>query len=172
MKRKLIVLTALVAVLGAAAAVFAFTQANAKSTAAGAIMIPYEEVPSISNPGAVGQIELRRSGPTSFDFRLQWSGLTGPPLFAHIHLGQRGVNGGVSAFLCGGSTKPACPQSTAGTVSGSIGPADVVGPSGQGIAAGEWNELTSAMIAGYTYANIHTPTNPGGELRGQIFIGS
>ena len=171
MRRKLIVLGALVGVLGGAAAVFALTQADAKPQVSGALMTPYEEVPSISNPGAVGQIELQRTGQQSFAFRLQWSGLTGPPLFAHIHFGQRGVNGGVSAFLCGGSTKPACPQTTAATITGTIGTADVVGPGSQGISAGEWNELTNAMLAGVTYANIHTNTNPGGELRGQIFVG-
>lgn len=172
MKRKMMVLGALVLALGAVAAVFAFSKADAQSNVSGAIMTPYEEVPSISNPSAAGQIELQRSGPSSFAFRLQWSGLTGPPLFAHIHFGQRGVNGGVSAFLCGGSTKPACPQTTAATITGTVGTADVIGPSGQGISAGEWNELTNAMVAGVTYANIHTNTNPGGELRGQIFIGS
>lgn len=172
MKRKLIVLGALVATLGGVAAVFALTQADAQSTVSGAMMSPYEEVPSISNPGAAGQIELRRSGPTSFDFRLQWSGLTGPPAQAHIHLGQRGVNGGVSAFLCGGGGQPACPQTTAGTITGTVTPTNVVGPASQGIAAGEWGELTQAMVAGYTYANMHTQTYPGGELRGQIFISS
>lgn len=171
MKRKMMVLGSLAVALGAVAAVFALTKADAKPQVSGAIMTTYEEVPSVSNPGAVGRIELRRSGAQIFDFRLQWSGLTGPPLFAHIHFGQKGVNGGVSAFLCGGSTKPACPQSTSGLITGTITPADVVGPAGQGIGPGEWNELTDAMQRGFSYANIHTSTSPGGELRGQISIG-
>jgi hypothetical protein len=81
-----------------------------------------------------------------------------------------GVNGGVSAFLCGGSTKPACPQATSGAISGTITPDDVIGPAGQGIAAGEWDELVMAIRAGFTYANIHTTLNPGGEARGQISV--
>lgn len=32
-------------------------------------------------------------------------------LFAHIHVGRPGTNGGVAAFLCGGGDKPACPLS-------------------------------------------------------------
>jgi hypothetical protein len=90
---------------------------------------------------------------------------------AHIHLGARAVNGGISAFLCsnlgnGPAGTPACPAE--GTVSGVITPAQVVGPAGQGIAAMEFGELVRAMRAGATYVNIHTTTFGGGEIRGQI----
>jgi CHRD domain len=87
-------------------------------------------------------------------------------LFAHIHFGQKDVNGGVSAFLCGGGDKPPCPMS--GTVRGAIDPADIIGPSGQGIAPGEFDEVVAAMEAAVTYANVHTQMFPGGEIRGQI----
>ena len=87
-------------------------------------------------------------------------------MFAHIHFGQRSVNGGVAASLCGGGGKPACPQS--GTVTGTVVPADVVGPAGQGIAAGEFDELVAAIRAGRTYANVHSTKFPPGEIRGQI----
>lgn len=60
----------------------------------------------------------------------------GGVLFAHIHLGRRATNGGVVAFLCGGGGKPACP-SPDGEISGTIVPADIVGPGAQGITAGE-----------------------------------
>ena len=83
---------------------------------------------------------------------------------AHIHFGQRGVAGGVSAFLCGpagASDKPPCTP-TEGTFEGVIDAADVIGPAGQGIAAGEMAELIRAMRKGYTYANVHTTTQPGG----------
>ena len=85
---------------------------------------------------------------------------------AHIHLGQKNVAGGVSVFLCGGA-KPACPG-TSGTVTGTRTAADVVGPAGQGIAAGEFAELVAAMQAGFTYVNIHNAMFPSGEIRGQI----
>ena len=99
-------------------------------------------------------------------FTLTYANLEAPVLFAHIHFGQRSVNGGVAAFLCGGGGKPACPQS--GTVTGTVVPADVIGPAGQGIAAGEFDELVRAIRAGVTYANVHSMTQPGGEIRGQI----
>jgi CHRD domain len=103
---------------------------------------------------------------SQIDFTLTFADLEAPVLFAHIHFGQRGVNGGVAAFLCGGGGKPACPQS--GAVTGTIVPADVVGPAGQGIAAGEFDELVAAIRAGRTYANVHSTKFPAGEVRGQI----
>lgn len=105
-------------------------------------------------------------GASEIDFRLSYADLEAPVLFAHIHFGQRSVNGGVAAFLCGGGSKPPCPQS--GTATGTIVAADVVGPAGQGIAAGEFGELVAAIRAGRTYANVHSTKFPAGEVRGQI----
>jgi hypothetical protein len=86
------------------------------------------------------------------------------------HFGQVGVAGGVSAFLCGGGDKPPCTP-LEGDIEGDIDAADVIGPSGQGIAAGEMNELIRAMRKGYTYANVHTTLNGLGLVRGQIHRG-
>jgi CHRD domain len=127
----------------------------------------FQEVPAIST-AASGRFQARLDG-DELSYELSYSGIEGGTAFAaHIHLGQRGVNGGVSAFLCGGGDKPACPA-TEGTVTGVIDPADVIGPEGQGIAPGEFDELINAMRAGVTYVNVHsTPMWPGGEIRGQI----
>jgi hypothetical protein len=91
----------------------------------------------------------------------------GAALFAHIHFAERHVGGGVSAFLCGGGTKPPCP-SPGGTVTGVITPADVIGPANQGIEPGSFEELVRAIDAGATYANVHSTRWPAGEIRGQI----
>ena len=170
--KKLALLAVVTAVTLAAAGALAVSRGGAEpartAQTAVAFMHSEEEVPSVSNPDGRGEFELTFVGTQTMSFRLSWSGLTGPPGAAHIHLGQRGANGGVSAFLCGGSTKPACPQATSGAISGTITPADVVGPASQGIAPGEWEELARAIRLGVTYANIHTQNFPGGELRGQI----
>ena len=92
----------------------------------------------------------------------------GATTFSHIHFGQRGVAGGVSAFLCGGGDKPAVHSATQGDFEGDIDAADVIGPAGQGIAAGEMDELLRAMRKGYAYANVHTTLNGPGLIRGQI----
>jgi CHRD domain-containing protein len=131
----------------------------------------FSEVPSVST-GAEGRFTAEVNG-DEIEYRLSYSGLEGGPvLFAHIHFGQKDVNGGVAAFLCGGDGKPACPQS--GEVRGTVTASDIVGPSGQGIAAaspagpGEIDELIDAMDSDKTYANVHSEKFPTGEIRGQI----
>ena len=61
----------------------------------------------------------------------------------------------------------ACPSAPA-TVTGTITPADVIGPAGQGITAGQFDELVAAIRAGVTYANVHSSLYPGGEIRAQL----
>jgi len=124
----------------------------------------YEETPSVSSTG-IGSFDARLDGDT-IHFTLTYDALEGTTTTAaHIHLGQRGVAGGVIAFMCGGGGKPVCP--TAGTVTGTITAADVIGPTGQGIAAGEFEEVVRALRAGNVYPNVHTTKHPGGEIRGQ-----
>ena len=91
---------------------------------------------------------------------------------AHIHLGQRAQSGGIAVFLCtnlanGPAGTQACPAPPA-TITGTITPADVIGPAAQGIAAGEFGELTDAIRAGVTYVNVHSSLYPGGEIRAQL----
>lgn len=127
----------------------------------------FEETPAISTAG-VGHFRATiSSDETTITYELTYSGLEGGAVSAaHIHLGQVGVAGGVSAFLCGGGNKPACPAS--GSVAGTIVAADIIGPAGQGIASGELAEAIRAMRFGKTYVNVHTATYSGGEIRGQI----
>ncbi len=121
----------------------------------------------VSSP-ATGSFEATINDATeTIDYTLSYSDLEAPALFAHIHFGNRFTSGGVSAFLCGGGGKPACPTPE-GTVSGTITAADVIGSTGQGIAAGEFSELVDAIRAGVTYANVHSTKFPAGEIRGQI----
>jgi CHRD domain len=108
-------------------------------------------------------------------FTLSYSGLEGDVRQAHIHFGQRSVNGGISLWLCetaanprpvGSPDVPDCPQS--GTVEFTLTADHVVGPAGQGIAAGEFEEIAKAIRAGRAYANVHSSKFPGGEVRGQL----
>jgi CHRD domain-containing protein len=103
----------------------------------------------------------------TISYELSYTLEGGTALFAHIHFAERHVSGGISAFLCNGPTTPACPT-PGGTVKGVITPADVVGPTGQGIEPGSFDELVRAIEAGATYANVHSTRWPGGEIRGQI----
>ena len=125
----------------------------------------YLEVPSISTT-ARGSFFAEVRGST-IRYRLAFRDLGSHSLFAHIHFARPDVNGGVSAFLCGGGDKPVCPL-RGGTVNGVIDAADVIGPADKGIAAGEFAELLRAMRNGATYVNVHSQTYPSGEIRGNI----
>jgi hypothetical protein len=127
----------------------------------------FQETPAVSSTGR-GEFRARLTSPTTLEYRLEYENLEGTPTnAAHVHLGQRGVAGGVIFFLCGGGGKPACTP-TNGAIEGTVVPADIVGPAGQGIAAGEFAEMIRAMRAGMTYANVHTDKHQTGEIRGQI----
>ena len=145
---------------------YATGQSNEKSFKA--TLSGLQEVPANSTTG-IGEFRAQLDATEStLTYQLDYSGLEGTTtLFAHVHLGQRGVNGGVSFFLCGGGGKPACPATQA-TVTGTVTAADVVGPAGQGIAPGEFAEIVAALQSGTAYANVHTDKHQGGEIRGQI----
>jgi CHRD domain-containing protein len=110
------------------------------------------------------------ASPPTITYTLTYVGLSGPALFSHIHFGNRYDSGGISAFLCGGGSKPPCPPGTTteATVTGTITPADVIGPVSQGILPGQFDKLVGAIRSGVTYVNVHTPMFPAGEIRGQI----
>jgi len=128
----------------------------------------FQETPSVSTTG-FGNFEARLVDDNTLHYVFTYGGLEGGnSLFAHVHFGTRYFAGGVSFFLCGGSTKPdPCPNGE-GTVEGDVTSADVVGPNNQGIEPGSFGEIVRAMRAGDAYANIHTTRWPGGEIRGQI----
>jgi hypothetical protein len=132
----------------------------------------FQEVPAVSTD-ASGKFKAHvRSSSEEIRYELSYADLTGAVQQAHIHLGQRAVNGGISVFLCtnlgnGPAGTQPCPPAPA-TISGTIRPADVVGPVDQGIAPMEFDELVGAIRAGVTYANVHTETFGGGEIRGQL----
>jgi hypothetical protein len=107
-------------------------------------------------------------------YSITFDALEGNVTQSHIHFGQRSVSGGISAWLCGTATNPGpagtptCPGPHSGTVSDMIVPGDVIGPTAQGIAPGEFAELVAAIRAGRAYANVHSDKFPAGEIRGQI----
>jgi hypothetical protein len=139
-----------------------------------AFLSGYNEVPSVSTT-ASGEFRARISkDETQIEYELSYSDLEGAVQQAHIHVGQEGVNGGISVWLCSNLASPPtppgvqpCPPPPA-TITGVATAADVVGPTAQGVAPGEFAELIRAIRAGKTYANVHSTKFPGGEIRDQI----
>jgi hypothetical protein len=139
-----------------------------------ATMSGYQEVPAISSTGTADfTADVSQDG-SSISWQLSYSGLEGNVTQSHIHFGQRSVVGGISVFLCtnlgnGPAGTQTCPGPHSGAISGTFTAANVTaGAAGQGIAAGEYDELVRAIDAGKTYANVHTTTWPGGEIRAQL----
>ncbi|HYK91467.1 MAG TPA: CHRD domain-containing protein [Acidobacteriota bacterium] len=127
----------------------------------------FQEVPAILSDGKADFTATLDQAGTMLTYSLTFSGLSAPATASHIHIGQRGVSGGVMAFLCGGGGKPACPAS-GGTVTGTIVAADIIGPATQGVHPGDFAGFLRVLRSRNAYANIHTSNFPAGEIRGQI----
>ena len=84
---------------------------------------------------------------------------------SHIHVGASDTNGPVVAFLF--STESPTGRVDGPLSTGTITAANLVGPlHGESLSA-----LIDAINKGEAYVNVHTTVNPGGEIRGQIFLG-
>jgi CHRD domain-containing protein len=144
----------------------------------------FQETAAVVSTGT-GTARITINDNETISYELSYSGLQGGNvLFAHIHVGQRNVAGGVAIFFCGGgksaATQAACPAipgpagTVSGTVSGTWSASDIVGPTSQGVdPTNPHNEnafarLVTAIKAGRSYANVHTTRSPGGEIRGQF----
>lgn len=142
---------------------------------------PTEEVPALSSTASGSFAATIDEANQIITYELKYDALEAAPAQAHIHVGQQTANGGVSVFLCGNAPTvppatvpqpPACPPGPA-TITGTITPANIIGPAAQGVAAttataNEFAELVALIRAGVTYANVHSSKFPAGEIRGQI----
>jgi len=152
-------LSAVVANLIAAPMVTSQTERFSASLAGG------NEVPPINSAGTAA-FEMTISD--TITFSLTFSGLSSPLVVSHLHFAPSKVAGGVMIFLCGGGNQPACPAATSGTITGTITAANVTGPTAQGITAGDLTSALEAVRDGLSYANMHTTSFPGGEIRGNV----
>jgi hypothetical protein len=128
------------------------------------------EVPPINSAGTADFDMTIQPG--AITFSLTFSDLSSALVVAHLHFAPSKVAGGVMIFLCGGGNQPACPSATSGTITGTITAANVTGPTTQGIAAGDLDSALEAVRAGLSYANMHTTTFGGGEIRGPVERGA
>jgi hypothetical protein len=141
-----------------------------------ATLIGYDEVPSVNTP-ASGRFRATISDDgQSIDYTLSFSGIVTAVQQSHIHFAQKSVNGSIVVWLCQGVLRapaavatltPECPQE--GTVTGTITAANVLASAAtQQLAANKLDAVIAAIRAGSAYANVHSATSGGGEIRGQI----
>ena len=110
-----------------------------------------QEVPVKSTP-ASGTMDISYNKTSKvLTYTVTWQDLTGIPVGSHIHgEAPRGVNAGIkhdfTALL---------PKTIAGTFTNSV-------------VVDEVAIKEADLLNGLYYVNIHTPINPGGEIRGQI----
>ena len=144
------------------------------------VLTGHEELPLVlTNGRGFFTARINEDG-TEISYKLRYSGLESNATQAHIHIGQPGINGGVSVYLClnpnppslnppaaPADLPPTCPLRE-GEVEGVLAANDVVGPANQGVLAGDFGRLLYAIRTGNTYVNVHTVNSPGGEIRHQI----
>jgi hypothetical protein len=117
----------------------------------GAAMAASDEVPAPkgdvgSATGTFTATLTKTDSGTALNWQLSFSNLTGPGTAAHIHIGEPGKAGPVVVPLCTPCT------------SGATGTANINAT------------VLAAILNGTAYVNVHTKTNPAGEIRGQVSL--
>ena len=145
-------LTAVVLCVVAALAVTAFALGAALDTyKVGATLTAKAEVPAPAGAPAAAKgsftgTYVEHKDTATLTWRLTFSGLSGPGMAAHIHMGKPGVAGPVIVPLCG-----PCKS----------------GQSGKAVISGA---VIKALESGKAYVNVHTAKNAAGEIRGQVKV--
>jgi hypothetical protein len=118
-----------------------------------------QEVPAV-NTQATGLVSIQVTDRGQLKFKATVGNIQDITA-AHIHVGDRGVNGGVAATLF--ATKTPVDVGAPRTIRGTLGDDDIQPVGGGSVAA-----LLTQLRASNGYVNVHTTGNPAGELRGQI----
>jgi CHRD domain len=144
-------LVLLVSALALVVAGGAGARSQATKVDIGATMAASDEVPApkgdvgSATGSFTGTLTKSDSG-TELNWQLSFNNLTGPGTAAHIHLGEPGKPGPVVVPLCSPCT------------SGASGTANINAT------------VLAAIQSNGAYVNVHTKTNPAGEIRGQVSL--
>jgi hypothetical protein len=136
-----------------------------------AVFSGLNEVPPILSTGQATLKLTLNTQLQSLTYTLTYSGLSSPIFQSAIHFARARDSGGIIVFLCSnGGNPPGTPvcSGVSGTVTGTATPASVFGPAPQGITAGNFAGLVTALSSQSTYASIQTTNFPTGEIRGEI----
>jgi hypothetical protein len=137
-----------------------------------AAMVPGGEPPGlVGNPTGSGTFTATLDTSTNlFTYKITYSGLTSTINNGHIHgpfvVGGTPTTGTVilNYNTLPGATFGGFGTGTSGTATGSV----VLTAATTISATVNGDSLRKLILAGLTYSNIHTVSNPGGEIRAQI----
>jgi hypothetical protein len=148
-KKLLIVTGSLGLILGLAVAGGAGARGQAARVQIAATMVAGDETPApkgdvTSARGAFTGTLTKSDSGNVLSWQLSFGSLTGDAIAAHIHIAARGVAGPVVVPLCSPCTN------------GATGTANINAT------------VLDAIENDRAYVNVHTKTNPAGEIRGQV----
>lgn len=132
---------ALIAALSLSAPALAAT-VNLKADMSGA-----SEVPPNDSAGKGAVTATYDTDSKTLSWKGTYSGLSGPAVAAHFHVGEPGKNGGVAVPIFTSADKAASPFEGKATLT---------------------DAQATDLLAGKMYANVHTAAHKAGEIRGQV----
>ena len=120
------------------------------------------EVPPVTTDGTGSATVTISDDESSISFDVTFQDLTGPALMAHIHYGGADAAGPVMIWLTEvGVTDGSYDSPISGTADETAFTPVDGGPQ-------TFAEALQAIRDGNSYVNVHTETNMGGEIRGQL----
>jgi hypothetical protein len=138
-----------------------------------ATLSPANEPSVTGNPTGSGTFTATLDTSTNvFTYNATFTGLTANASLGHIHgpftPGGAATSAGVilnfDPAVTSGVTFTGLKTATSGSATGTV----TLNSSLQLTSTVNGDSLRKLILAGLTYVNIHTATNPGGEIRGQI----
>jgi hypothetical protein len=139
-----------------------------------ASLTPGSEPSVTGNPQGSGTLVASLDTSTNiFTWNVQFSGLTANASLGHIHgpfpsgsITAAAVILNFDPLITPGATFTGLKTATSGSATGTI----LLTSATSFNATVNGDSLRKLLLAELTYANIHTATNPAGEIRGQILI--
>lgn len=119
------------------------------------------EVPAVTvASNATGTITGTYTPSTKvLNYTITFSGLTGNPVGAHLHYGDARHKGSVWLPFTN------LPTSTSGTISGTATLTTLTSATAPTVTS-----QPDSLLTGHVYANIHTNSNPNGEIRATVVV--
>ena len=116
------------------------------------------ERPNPVTTNATGTVTIVKDGPT-YTYTITYTGLSSAPTGAHIH-GPGGTSAAAGVLVPFATTGA---PAGSGTLTGTFTAATIL--ASRGVSG---DSLDALLRSGNAYANVHSTSNPGGEIRGQL----